>query len=84
MNPGTNMKLTDEDVERAFNRDYEAVVLQLEIPHSAVLQACRLAKKKNIPVVLDAGPAQDFPHSNKLRGLKSLPRTEPRRRHLLA
>lgn len=71
VNPGTNMKLTDEDVERAFNRDYEAVVLQLEIPRSAVLQACRLAKKKNIPVVLDAGPAQDFP-LEQIAGLEIL------------
>lgn len=59
--PGANMEIQLEDVQRAFAKSYDAVMLQLEIPERIVLETCRLAKERGIPVILDAGPAQDFP-----------------------
>jgi ribokinase len=35
-------------------------MLQLEIPHALVIECCQIAKEVGIPVVLDAGPAQQF------------------------
>jgi ribokinase len=59
--PGANMAIDMEDVERAFERGYHALMLQLEVPRDVVIRASRLAKEKNIPTILDAGPAQAFP-----------------------
>src|SRR3954468_17356614 len=59
--PGANMNITKEDLLIAFEHTYDAVIVQLEIPDEIVLEACRLGKLKNIPVILDAGPAKSFP-----------------------
>jgi ribokinase len=69
--PGANMKITKEDLQTAFEHTYDAVIVQLEIPDEIVMEACRLGKEKNIPVILDAGPAKNFP-LEQLEGLEIL------------
>jgi ribokinase len=60
--PGANMRLTSVDLDRVFEaRKYDAMVLQLEVPGEIVIESCRRARQGGIPIVLDAGPAQDFP-----------------------
>jgi ribokinase len=67
--PGANMNMTKEDLHTAFEHTYDAVIVQLEIPDEIVIEACRLSKEKNIPVILDAGPAKSFPLED-LEGLE--------------
>ena len=60
--PGANMKLGRGDVEYAFSSIPDALMMQLEIPAETVLFAAEYGRKKNIPVIIDAGPAvKDFP-----------------------
>lgn len=59
--PGANMCIREEDVPSMFAGQVDAVMMQLEIPRGVILAAGREAKKRGIPVVLDAGPAQQFP-----------------------
>ena len=56
--PGANAALTPDDVEDAMTCLPDAVFLQFEIPTEAVVAATQFAKKRNIPVFLDAGPAR--------------------------
>lgn len=59
---GANAEVCEQDVEAALMHDsYDVLLLQLEIPATTVIATCRLAVNRNIPVVLDAGPAQQFP-----------------------
>jgi ribokinase len=57
---GANMRITEEDAAPAFERDHDAVLMNLEIPDPLVVAGCRMARQRQIPVVLDAGPAQTF------------------------
>lgn len=66
--PGANMAINYEDIRKVFEKDYNAVICELEIPIATVIEAWRFAKERNIPFVLDAGPAQKFP-LEKLKGL---------------
>ncbi|MCL2068276.1 MAG: ribokinase [Oscillospiraceae bacterium] len=59
--PESNMKLTPAEVEKAFEKEYDAMMIQFEIPRETVIHACRTAKEKGIPFIVDAGPAQNFP-----------------------
>jgi len=59
--PEANMMISKEAVDRVFKEEFDAIILQFEIPEAVVIHACRLAKEKNIPFFVDAGPAQDFP-----------------------
>ena len=54
------MHIQPEDIQHAFEQPYDAVMINLEISDQAVLEVCRLAKSRNIPVILDAGPARPF------------------------
>jgi len=65
---GANMALNYEDIRKAFKKNYDAVICELEIPIPTVIEAWKFAKKRNIPFVLDAGPAHEFP-LEKLKGL---------------
>lgn len=58
--PGANMAIRKEDVARAFEHSYDAVMSNLEIAQEIVVEVSRQAGCKDIPVVLDAGPAQSF------------------------
>lgn len=55
--PGANMKVGIEDVDKALEKNYDAIMLQLEIPKETIYYIIKKADEKNIPVVLDAGPA---------------------------
>lgn len=60
--PGANSYLSPIDVEEAFTALPDCVLLQLEIPEKAVIAATMYAAEKEIPVVIDAGPARaDYP-----------------------
>jgi ribokinase len=67
--PGANMDIHIEEVKKAFRKNYDAVMLQLEIPHSAIIEVCNIAKRKDIPIVLDTGPATKFP-LEKIKGVE--------------
>lgn len=70
--PGANMRLTFRDLEPAFQaRKYDAILLQLEIPNQLVIEACRRAQEAGMPIILDAGPAQEFP-LEQIRGIDIL------------
>ena len=55
--PGANMTLTEDDIDRALDTKPDALYLQLEISHKAVIYAARSAAAHGIPVFIDAGPA---------------------------
>ena len=60
--PGANATLTEADVDRALAAHPDALYLQTEIPTPIVLYASNAAAQMNIPVFLDAGPADpSFP-----------------------
>jgi ribokinase len=67
--PGANMAIRKEDVAEAFAGAYGAVLINLEIPEEIVLEVCRLAREKRLPIVLDAGPIRDLDFS-LLHGLE--------------
>jgi len=54
---GANMHLTEEDIEGAVITYPGAAIMQLEIDFERVVQAVELCNERDIPVVLDAGPA---------------------------
>lgn len=65
---GANGYITRRDVDKAMEKSYDAVIMQLEIPLDIVYYAFEKAKEKGIPVVLDAGPAMDI-NLSKLKGI---------------
>ena len=65
---GANDCITYEDVDKAMEESYDAVMMQLEIPLDIVYYAFDKAKEKGIPVILDTGPAKDICLS-KLKGI---------------
>lgn len=56
---GANAEVGPGDVDRCFDGDaeYSALLMQLEIPLPTVAYAIKAAQSRNIPVVIDAGPA---------------------------
>ncbi len=64
--PGANGRVNTEDVERLSNlfNNASALLLQFEIPLSAVILAAKAAQKAGIRVILDPAPAQkDIPEA---------------------
>lgn len=63
--PGANSQVLPADIER--HRDVLGnagmILTQLEIPLETVEMLCRIAKKQNIPLVLDPAPARPLPAS---------------------
>lgn len=63
--PGANAAMTASELEEPFTCYPDAVYLQLEIADEAVVESCRLAAERGIPVFIDAAPARlDFPLSS--------------------
>ena len=60
--PGANGKLMPADVDNAGSdiANAAAVVCQLEVPIETVEQAAKLAKKNNVPFILDPAPAREL------------------------
>ena len=66
---GANYKVCVDDVRRALDeQDIDMLVMQLEIPLETVYATVALARERNIPVFLDAGPAMTIP-LDRLKGL---------------
>ena len=66
---GANYRVCLEDVRKALEAEaFDMIVMQLEIPLETVYQTVELAREKNIPVFLDAGPAMHIP-LDRLKGL---------------
>jgi ribokinase len=61
--PGANGQVDDQDLIRleAVLTKSEVLLLQLEIPFDMVMAAAKLAKEKNVKVILDPAPAQILP-----------------------
>lgn len=55
--PGSNATLTPADIDAALTAEPDALYLQLEISHDAIIYAARAAAQKNVPIFMDAGPA---------------------------
>lgn len=68
---GANMDIQEQEIQKAFDNDYDSLLIQFEIPQQIVIEACRIARKRGIPVFVDAGPAQDFP-LEEIRGIEIL------------
>jgi ribokinase len=61
--PNANLNLKVDDVEDAFLTYPDAVLLQFETNPEAIIAATEFAARKNIPVIIDAGPVRkDFPY----------------------
>ncbi len=59
---GANQKIEKETIDDALEISLDALYMQFEINHDAVLHAANEAYKKGIPVFIDAGPAdKSFP-----------------------
>ncbi|MCD7723708.1 MAG: ribokinase [Clostridiales bacterium] len=59
---GTNNDTTPQSVDAAFKgKEYDALMMQLEIPLETNVHAFELAKERGMITCLDAGPAQDYP-----------------------
>ena len=66
---GANYRVVVDDVRKALDAEkFDMLVMQLEIPLETVYATCELAKERNIPVFLDAGPAMHIP-VDRLKGL---------------
>ena len=68
--PGANNHLTTEGIIEAFECNPDAVYLGFEIPFQMVVNAAKVAASKNIPIFIDAAPA------NKEYDLEKLPPVE--------
>lgn len=68
---GANMTIAAEHAEKALQGEYDALMLQLEVPDAVVTASFAAARKKRIPVILDAGPARPF-DLNRVQGIDIL------------
>jgi ribokinase len=61
--PGANGEIGDQDLPRLESTlsHSEVLLLQLEIPLKAVIDAAKLAKKNGVKVILDPAPAEALP-----------------------
>ena len=61
--PGANGQVDHQDLKRLEGvlTGSEVLLLQLEIPLNMVMAAAKLAKEKNVKVILDPAPAQVLP-----------------------
>lgn len=66
---GGNDKISLEQVEQAIDsEEIDMILMQLEMPLDVVYGTYQLAKERNIPVFLDAGPAKKI-QLEKLKGI---------------
>ncbi len=62
--PGANLRISDTDVEEAFECNPNAVITQFEIRQEAVITAAKNAAHENIPFFVDGGSVKrGFPVS---------------------
>ncbi len=59
---GANNDTTPAAVEKAFEgEEYDALMMQLEIPQETNIRAFEIARERGMVTCLDAGPAQSYP-----------------------
>jgi ribokinase len=63
LSPGGNGRVTPADLEQVPFRDYQLLLLQLEIPVKAVLAAAKRAKDSGVRVLLNPAPAYALPEA---------------------
>jgi len=71
VHPAANSDLSKADMDQAFRRDYDGMIVQFEIPEEIVIYACNKANEKGIPAIVDAGPTLAFP-LEKIHGIEIL------------
>ena len=61
--PGANSRVGNEELSHLEKEITKAklLLLQLEIPMSVTLEAARIARQHNVPILLDPAPAQPIP-----------------------
>ena len=64
LNAGANDTLTPDviDANAALIRDADFIVLQLEIPMSAIVRACEIARDSGTKVILNPAPSRELPN----------------------
>ena len=63
--PGANANLSLDNLDEAFACNPDAVYLGFEIPFNVVVAAAKIAASRNIPIFVDAAPAdKDYPLEN--------------------
>ena len=63
--PGANSRLTKENIIDAFASEPDALYLGFEIPFNVAIAAAKIAATRNIPIFVDAAPAnKDYPLEN--------------------
>jgi len=67
----SNLDLNKADIDRAFEQDYDGMIIQFEIAEEMVIYACGKARDKGIPFIVDTGPALNFP-LEKIHGMEIL------------
>ena len=60
VSPGANRQLSPADIKEAHLEGMALVLMQLETPLETVTQVAKLAHEQNIPVALNAAPAQEL------------------------
>ncbi|MBT3273317.1 MAG: ribokinase [Spirochaetales bacterium] len=55
---GANMRIDPSDLEPVFEHTYDAVMMNFEVPDIILTEVCRQAHKRDIPIIVDAGPAR--------------------------
>jgi ribokinase len=55
--PGANQKISRDAIDKAIDSGVDALYMQFEINHDAILYSAKVASEKNIPIFIDAGPA---------------------------
>ena len=62
--PGANRKLSYDDTAYAMECCPDALILQMEIETDTIIDTAGYAKRTEVPIIVDAGPAsKDFPLS---------------------
>lgn len=67
----SNLDITTTDIDQALTQHYDGIIMQFEIAEDIVAYTVQKAREKNIPVIIDAGPAIPFP-LHKLEGIEIL------------
>ncbi|MCL2287385.1 MAG: ribokinase [Firmicutes bacterium] len=67
----SNLDISKTDIDRAFEQDYDGMLIQFEISEDIVIYACEKARSKGIPFIVDTGPAINFP-LEKIYGMEIL------------
>lgn len=57
---GANMSIRLADLDEAFRRSFDAVLLNFEVPDEVIHEVCARARALNLPIIIDAGPARIF------------------------